>query len=98
MEYCFNGNLKDYIFRYRDYYLDEINPCTGELSEETFLYKSPTDSDSFPMSDFLTSLHADVDNENSLKLKTKDPISIMQSKSLIKTRRLLYWGYQISKV
>jgi len=97
MEYCFNGNLKDYIFRYRDYYMDEINPITGELNEETFLYKSPSDSDSFPMSDFMTSMHADIDNDTSLRVKKKDVPVLMQSKSLIKTRRLLYWSYQISK-
>ena len=63
MEYCFNGNLKDYITRYRDYYLDEINPSTGELREETYIHNSPTDSETLPMSDFLSSMHADVDNE-----------------------------------
>ena len=98
MEYAFNGNLKDYISRYKDYYMDEINPETGELREETFLYKSPTDSDNFPMSDFLTSMHADIDNDNpEMKWKCKEVPVVMQSKSLIKTRRLLYWSYQVSK-
>ena len=98
MEYAFNGNLKDYISRYKDYYMDEINPETGELREETFLYKSPTDSDNFPMSDFLTSMHADIDNDNpEMKRKCKEVPVVMQSKSLIKTRRLLYWSYQVSK-
>ena len=98
MEYAFNGNLKDYISRYRDYYMDEINPETGELKEETFLYKSPTDSDSFPMSDFLTSMHADIDTDDpEVARKSKEVPVLMQSKSLIKTRRLLYWSYQVSK-
>ena len=98
MEYAFNGNLKDYISRYRDYYTDEINPDTGELREETFLYKSPTDSDNFPMSDFLSSMHADIDNENPEgKRKSRDVPGLVQNKSLIKTRRLLYWSYQVSK-
>ena len=26
MEYCFNGNLKDYISRYREYFKDELSP------------------------------------------------------------------------
>ena len=64
MEYCFNGNLKDYISRYREYYMDEINPETKELSQETFLYKSPTASENTPMSDFLTSLHANIKSDN----------------------------------
>ena len=98
MEYAFNGNLKDYISRYRDYYMDEINPETGELKEETFLYKSPTDSDSFPMSDFLTSMHADIEQEDpDVARKSKEVPVVRQSKSLIKTRRLLYWSYQVSK-
>ena len=97
MEYAFNGNLKDYISRYRDYYMDEINPETGELKEETFLYKSPTDSDSFPMSDFLTSMHADIDTDPEMARKSKEVPVVLQSKSLIKTRRLLYWSYQVSK-
>ena len=77
--------------------MDEINPETGELKEETFLYKSPTDSDSFPMSDFLTSMHADIDTEPEVARKSKEVPVVMQSKSLIKTRRLLYWSYQVSK-
>ena len=51
--------------------MDEINPITGELNEETFLYKSPSDSDSFPMSDFMTSMHADIDNDTSLRAVMK---------------------------
>ena len=98
MEYAFNGNLKDYISRYRDYYMDEINPETGELKEETFLYKSPTDSDSFPMSDFLTSMHADIEQQDpEVARRNKEVPVVVQSKSLIKTRRLLYWSYQVSK-
>ena len=31
MEYCFNGNLKAYISRYREYFIDELNPETKEL-------------------------------------------------------------------
>jgi len=98
MEYCFNGNLKDYISRYRDYYMDEINPETKELNEETFLYKSPTGSENIPMSDFLTSMHANVESDTEEeKRKSKEVPVVTQSKSLIKTRRLLYWSYQISK-
>ena len=99
MEYCFNGNLKDYISRYREYYMDEINPETKELSQETFLYKSPTASENIPMSDFLTSMHANIESDNEEeKRKSKEvPHVVMQSKSIIKTRRLLYWSYQISK-
>ena len=64
LEYCFNGNLKDYISRYRDYYQDEINPETGELQEEAGCtnYKSPTDSDQLPMSEFLNSMHASLES------------------------------------
>ena len=106
MEYCFNGNLRDYIFRYRDYFMDEINPSTGELAEESSVFRSPTDSDQFPMSDFLGSLHvdtgdADTDTESlkHVSIGFKDPPSsvLQQNRSLIKTRRLLYWSYQISK-
>ena len=78
MEYCFNGNLKDYITRYRDYYLDEINPSTGELREETYNYKSPSDSETFPMSDFLSSMHADADNEGeSASMKNLRNLSVI---------------------
>ena len=49
MEYCFNGNLRDYITRYRDYFMDEVNPISGELREEAVFYRSPTDSDNFPL-------------------------------------------------
>ena len=107
MEYCFNGNLRDYIFRYRDYFMDEVNPISGELAEESAMFRSPTNSDQFPMSDFLSSMHADTgDNGDtdteSLKhvsIGFKDPPSsvLQQNRSLIKTRRLLYWSYQISK-
>jgi len=98
MEYCFNGNLKDYISRYRDYYMDEINPETRELCEESFLYKSPTGSENIPMSDFLTSMHANVESDvGEEKIKNKEVPVITHSKSLIKTRRILYWSYQISK-
>ena len=113
MEYCFNGNLRDYIsrydddhdvdnlmmmmhLRYRDYFLDEVHPITGELREEATFYRSPTDSDTFPMSDFLSSMHADIDCEGpggSLKRRTEPGPG--HSKSLIKTRRLLYWSYQV---
>ena len=37
-----------------------------ERREEASLYRSPTDSDTFPMSDFLSSMHADIDCEGSL--------------------------------
>jgi len=98
MEYCFNGNLKDYISRYRDYYMDEINPDTKELNQEVFLYKSPTASEDIPMADFITSMHADIEGDNEEgKRKSKEVPVVTQSKSLIKTRRLLYWSYQISK-
>ena len=28
VEYCFHGNLKDYVSRYRDYFIDELCPDT----------------------------------------------------------------------
>ena len=99
MEYCFNGNLRDYISRYRDYFLDEVHPITGELREEATFYRSPTESDTFPMSDFLSSMHADIDCEGpggSLKRRTEPGTGAGHSKSLIKTRRLLYWSYQVT--
>ena len=80
--------------RYRDSFLDEVHPMTGELREEASLYRSPTDSDTFPMSDFLSSMHADIDCEGSLKRRTEPGTG--HGKSLIKTRRLLYWSYQVS--
>lgn len=98
MEYCFNGNLKDYISRYKDYFMDEINPDTKELYQEILLYNSPTSSENFPMSDFLTSMHANVEAETEEeKRRSKEVPIVTQSKTLIKTRRLLYWSYQISK-
>jgi len=98
MEYCFNGNLKDYISRYRDYYMDEINPDTKELKQESFLYASPTGSEDIPMADFITSMHANIEwDTEEEKRKSKEVPVVTQSKSLIKTRRLLYWSYQISK-
>ena len=82
------------ISRYRDYFLDEVHPITGELREEATFYRSPTDSDTFPMSDFLSSMHADIDcPEGSLKRRTEP--GPKHGKSLIKTRRLLYWSYQV---
>ena len=81
--------------RYRDYFLDEVHPMTGELREEASLYRSPTDSDTFPMSDFLSSMHADIDCEGSLKRRTEPGPGTGHGKSLIKTRRLLYWSYQV---
>ena len=82
--------------RYRDYFLDEVHPMTGELREEAALYRSPTHSDTFPMSDFLSSMHADIDCEGSLKRRTEPGPGTGHGKSLIKTRRLLYWSYQVS--
>ena len=85
--------------RYRDYFLDEVHPITGELREEATFYRSPTDSDTFPMSDFLSSMHADIDCEpgpgGSLKRRSEPGPGPGHSKSLIKTRRLLYWSYQV---
>ena len=31
VEYCFHGNLKDYVSRYREYYIDELCPETQEM-------------------------------------------------------------------
>ena len=28
VEYCFHGNLKDYVSRYREYFIDELCPDT----------------------------------------------------------------------
>jgi len=88
MEYCFNGNLKDYISRYRDYYTDEINPETKELCNvAVFPFKGETESENF-----LT--HGENSSESDEENKTRNET---ENRSLIKTRRLLYWSYQISK-
>ena len=31
VEYCFHGNLKDYVSRYREYYIDELCQDTREI-------------------------------------------------------------------
>ena len=72
MEYCFNGNLKDYISRYREYFMDELDPETKELYDEPLLHQSESEEE-------------------------KTQLSEIESESLIKTRRLLDWSYQISK-
>ena len=35
VEYCFHGNLKDYVSRYREYYIDELCPDTQEMQVPT---------------------------------------------------------------
>ena len=43
-------------------------------------------------------MHADIDNDNPEgKRKSREVPGGGQNKSLIKTRRLLYWSYQVSK-
>jgi hypothetical protein len=32
-EYCFHGNLRDYVTRQRDYFINELDPVTLELQE-----------------------------------------------------------------
>lgn len=96
LEYYFHGNLKDYVSRYRDYYIDEIDTETGEMRDDTFLYKSPTMSENIPMSDFLTSIHAKMDSDSDNEKNNEVPV-VKMSKCLIKTRRLLYWTYQVAK-
>ena len=31
VEYCFHGNLRDYVTRHREYFINELDPETGEL-------------------------------------------------------------------
>ncbi|XP_023330882.1 receptor-like tyrosine-protein kinase kin-15 isoform X2 [Eurytemora carolleeae] len=64
LEYCFHGNLKDYITRNREYFINEVDPETQELLEDSV--------------------------ETSVDLAEK-------SGTLVKTRRLLYWSYQMSR-
>jgi len=99
VEYCFHGNLKDYVSRYREYFIDELCPDTKEMQEDAFLYSSPTaETSEQPVSDFLTSIHAGVDYPKDEDAVTFRHLPVVkQSKSLIKTRRLLYWSYQVSR-
>jgi len=101
VEYCFHGNLKDYVSRYRDYFIDELCPDTKEMQEDSFLYSSPGAEASDhhqPVSDFLTSIHAGVESpKDEAEAALRQLPVVKQSKSLIKTRRLLYWAYQVSR-
>ena len=36
-EYCFHGNLKDYLTRNRDYYVDELDPVTRDIKPDSQL-------------------------------------------------------------
>ena len=50
-----------------------------------------------PLPDFQSSMHADIDclgSDGSLKRRSTETARVT-SKSLIKTRRLLYWSYQV---
>ena len=51
--------------RYRDYYLDEVEAATGELRAEAGpgSLASPAHGDTGHMSDFLSSMHAEVDSK-----------------------------------
>ena len=31
IEYCFHGNLRDYVTRHREYFINELDPVTQEL-------------------------------------------------------------------
>ena len=90
IEYCFHGNLRDYVLRNKHYFVNEINPETQELSRDTFLCASPTLSDHIPMTDYLMTIHAKMNTSND------EPDDDKNIKSLLKTRRLLHWSYQAS--
>jgi len=94
LEYCFHGNLKDYVTRNREYFINELDANSGELQRDSFLYSSPTGSETFPMADFVTSLHTKGNIEDAT---CKDVPVVKMSKSLVSTRRLLYWSYQMSR-
>ena len=61
------------------------------------LYSSPTADtpEHLPMAEFLTSIHAKMEGEGEEERKALEVPVVKQSKSLIKTRRLLYWAYQV---
>ena len=67
------------------------------LQEDSILYSSPSleDPEQLPMSSLLTSIHARMEGETEEERRSRDVPQVKQSKSLIKTRRLLYWAYQV---
>ena len=67
------------------------------MQEDSILYSSPSleDPEQLPMSSLLTSIHARMEGETEEERRSRDVPQVKQSKSLIKTRRLLYWAYQV---
>ena len=63
--------------RYRDYYLDEVEAATGELRAEAGpgSLASPGHAETGHMSDFLSSMHAEVDSKEVTFYKVKKVIS-----------------------
>ena len=94
MEYCFNGNLKDYISRYREYYMDEIDPSTKELFEEI---ESPDSSADVHILDRTKEASKDAESKEDEEFTISQMVAEAKNKCLIKTRRLLYWSYQIAE-
>ena len=89
IEFCFHGNLRDYIIRNKKYFVDENDPETQDLDTNTYLCSSPGLSENIPMTDYLSSIQAKLDSP-------KDDESVKSRKSYLGTRRLLHWVYQVS--
>ena len=90
IDFCFHGNLKDYVVQYKRYFVDEINPETQEPNRDTYLCASPVLSEHIPMSDYLMNIHAKMDTLDGEEKDEKN------NRSSLRTKRLLHWSYQAS--
>eukprot|EP00095_Tigriopus_kingsejongensis_P001796 snap_masked-scaffold829_size91079-processed-gene-0.5 protein:Tk01796 transcript:snap_masked-scaffold829_size91079-processed-gene-0.5-mRNA-1 annotation:"hypothetical protein DAPPUDRAFT_308023" len=89
-EYCQSGSLKSYVRQNRNFFIDEIEPLSGELSSSAYLRRPPSIGDNLPMSDFLISLHTKLDPDS------PSP-ALQEDRHLFNTRMLLRWTGQIAK-